>query len=144
MVSPSLLRVRSPTKLHRLTRCSELNMMEIRPPGLDPSGRKRYPVLLSVYGGPGSQQVSNKFKRDWSSYLACEKKYIIVIIDPRGTGFKGRKQRNPVRDNLGHYEVLDFIKTAGELGKRSYVDSRRIGIWGWVSPTCHEDLQTYG
>ena len=112
-------------------------MMEIRPPGLDPSGRKRYPVLLSVYGGPGSQQVTNRFKRDWSSYLACEKKYIMVIIDPRGTGFKGRKQRNPVRDNLGYYEVLDFIKTAGELSKRSYVDSKRIGIWGWVSRTRH-------
>jgi dipeptidyl aminopeptidase len=77
--------------------------------------------------------VSNKFERDWHSYLACEHKYIIVMIDGRGTGFKGRKLRNPITDNLGHYEVIDQIAAAREMVMRRYVDHERIGIWGWVS-----------
>ena len=110
----------------------KLNMLEILPPNMDTSGRKRYPVLIRVYGGPGSQMVSNVFTRDWHSYLACDRKYIVVMVDGRGTGFKGRALRNPVMDDLGHYEVVDQIKAAAEISKRNYVDSSRIGIWGWV------------
>ena len=113
-----------------------LNMLEIFPPGMDASGRKKYPVLIRVYGGPGSQMVSNKWEQDWHSYLACERKYIIVMVDGRGTGFKGRALRNPVMDQLGHWEVVDQIKAASEMKKREYVDSSRIGIWGWVGVSC--------
>ena len=115
--------------------CVELNVVEIIPPGIDTSGRKQYPVLVSVYGGPGSQMVSNKFERDWHDYLACEKKYIVIMVDGRGTGYKGRQLRNPVMDNLGRYEVMDQIAAAREMIKRPYVDRQRVGIWGWVSGT---------
>ena len=109
----------------------ELNVLEILPPGIDTSGRKKYPVLIRVYGGPGSQMVSNQWEREWHSYLACEKKYVILAIDGRGTGFKGRPLRNAVVDNLGHYEVIDQIAAARDAAKRTYVDHTRIGIWGW-------------
>lgn len=112
---------------------NKLNMLEILPPGIDTSGRKKYPVLIRVYGGPGSQMVSNRFERDWHTYLACEKKYVVVMVDGRGTGFKGRGLRNPVMDDLGHWEVVDQIKAAVEMTTRAYVDRSRIGIWGWVS-----------
>ncbi|KIR27438.1 dipeptidyl aminopeptidase [Cryptococcus deuterogattii LA55] len=109
----------------------ELNMLEILPPNIDITGRKKYPVLIRVYGGPGSQMVSNRFERDWHSYLAASQRYIIVMLDGRGTGFKGRNLRNPVRDDLGHWEVQDQIAAAREMAKRAYVDRSRIGIWGW-------------
>ncbi|WVR09063.1 hypothetical protein IAU60_006124 [Kwoniella sp. DSM 27419] len=109
----------------------ELNMLEIMPPNIDTSGRKKYPVLIRVYGGPGSQMVSNKFERDWHTFLAASMKYIVIMIDGRGTGFKGRQLRNPVRDNLGYYEVIDQIAAAKEMVKRGYVDRKRVGIWGW-------------
>ena len=130
--------------------------MERLPPNIDTSGRKKYPVLFQMsvpiqfnyiispqlqaaaehycrYGGPGSQKVSSVFTRAWDDYLACERKYIIVTVDGRGTGFKGRALRNPVTDNLGHWEVVDLIAAAREMTKRKYVDRSRIGIWGWVS-----------
>lgn len=110
---------------------NELNLVQITPPNFDASGRKKYPVLIRVYGGPGSQMVSNVWSRDWHTYLACEKKYIIVLVDGRGTGFKGRKLRNPVTDDLGHWEVVDQIAAAREMVKKVYVDRTRIGIWGW-------------
>lgn len=110
----------------------QLNMLEILPPNIDITGRKKYPVLIRVYGGPGSQMVSNRFERDWHSYLAASQRYIIVMLDGRGTGFKGRNLRNPVRDDLGRWEVQDQIAAAREMAKRAYVDRSRIGIWGWV------------
>ncbi|KAF8957141.1 dipeptidyl peptidase IV N-terminal region-domain-containing protein [Flammula alnicola] len=109
----------------------ELNVKELRPPRMDDSGRTKYPVLFRVYGGPGSQMVDLKFTRDWHEYLACAQQYIIVTVDGRGTGFKGRKLRNVVKDNLGFYETLDQIAAAKVWAKKPYVDPKRIGIWGW-------------
>ncbi|OCF39775.1 dipeptidyl aminopeptidase [Kwoniella heveanensis CBS 569] len=109
----------------------ELNMLEMLPPNIDTSGRKKYPVLIRVYGGPGSQMVSNRFDRDWHTFLVTSMKYVVIMIDGRGTGFKGRNLRNPVRDDLGHWEVVDQIAAAKEMVKRGYVDRDRVGIWGW-------------
>lgn len=109
----------------------ELNTMEILPPNFDDSGRTKYPVLFWVYGGPGSQQVSMKFQRDWHFYLASSLKYIVVLVDGRGTGFKGRSMRNPVKGDLGYWEAQDQINAARIWAAKSYVDRKRIGIWGW-------------
>lgn len=64
------------------------------------------------YGGPGSQLVDVRFSRDWHDYLACGMQYIVVTVDGRGTGFKGRRVRNPVKGNLGFYETEDQIAAA--------------------------------
>lgn len=118
----------------RLSCCFvEINVIEHLPPNFEASGRKKYPVLLNPYGGPGSQSVSYRFVRDWHHYLICEKKMIVLTVDGRGTGFKGRGFRNWVRDDLGRYETIDQVNAAKEWAKRRYVDIDRIGIWGWVS-----------
>ncbi|KAJ2927846.1 hypothetical protein H1R20_g9258, partial [Candolleomyces eurysporus] len=110
----------------------ELNVKEIRPPRMDDTGRQKYPVLFKVYGGPGSQQIDYRWARsDWYNYLTCGLKYIVVIVDGRGTGYKGRKLRNPVKGNLGFFETVDQIEAAKEWAKKPYVDPKRIGIWGW-------------
>jgi len=109
----------------------ELNSMELRPPRMDDSGRTKYPVLFRVYGGPKSQLVDLAFHRDWHHYVACSLQYIVVIVDGRGTGFKGRKLRNTVKGNLGFFETIDQIAAAKAWAKKPYVDPKRIGIWGW-------------
>ncbi|KAF8638411.1 hypothetical protein AX17_002236 [Amanita inopinata Kibby_2008] len=109
----------------------ELNVKEIRPPRMDDSGRTKYPVLFRVYGGPQSQLVDLKFNRDWHDFLVCGLQYIVVIVDGRGTGFKGRKLRNPVKGNLGYWETIDQINAAKVWASRGYTDPKRIGIWGW-------------
>ncbi|KZT20995.1 hypothetical protein NEOLEDRAFT_1074339 [Neolentinus lepideus HHB14362 ss-1] len=109
----------------------ELNVLEMRPPKMDDSGRTKYPVLFRVYGGPGSQLVSNRFERDWHHYVVCGLKYIVVVVDGRGTGLKGRKLRNTVRENLGFWETKDQINAARMWAAKTYVDPKRIGIWGW-------------
>ena len=71
------------------------------------------PYLRTIsYGGPGSQMVDKSFNRDWHEYLACRHQYIIVTVDGRGTGHKGRKLRNTVKGNLGFFETIDQINAA--------------------------------
>lgn len=100
----------------------------MRPPKMDDSGRTKYPVLFFVwvlgfgwypcflisnsYGGPESQKVNVEYKRDWHDYLVCTLQYIVVVVDGRGTGFKGRRLRNPVRYNMGFWETQDQINAA--------------------------------
>jgi dipeptidyl aminopeptidase/acylaminoacyl peptidase len=57
--------------------------------------------------------------------------FIVVIVDGRGTGFKGRAYRACVSKQLGKLEVEDQIFAARYLGGLSFVDEKRIAIWGW-------------
>jgi len=75
--------------------------------------------------------VHTRFERDWHNYLACSLKYVVVIVDGRGTGYKGRKLRNPIRGNLGFWETRDQIEAARIWAGKAYVDAKKIGIWGW-------------
>ncbi|BGO91105.1 Dipeptidyl peptidase 4 [Rhodotorula toruloides] len=109
----------------------EVNVVEMRPPGMDESGRTHYPVLFQVYGGPNSQMVNTRWQRDFQHYLTTQHNYIVVRIDPRGTGFRGRKFRTAVRGRLGELEARDVVETARRWAAKRYVDEKRIGVWGW-------------
>lgn len=89
--------------------------------------------MVLRYGGPASQKVTTTYSRDWHHYLASTKNYIIVTVDPRGTGAKGRKFRMPIRNRLGTLEAMDTVNAAKHYASLPYIDEERIGIWGWVS-----------
>jgi dipeptidyl aminopeptidase len=84
-----------------------------------------------MYQGPGSQSVEKKFNVDFQSYVAATLGYIVVTLDGRGTGFRGRKTRCIVRGNIGQWESHDQIAAAKMWAKKSYVDPERMAIWGW-------------
>ena len=100
----------------------------------DFSETKKYPVLMYVYGGPGSQEVQNSFKgaydQAWYQLLA-QKGYIVVCVDGRGTAGRGDEFKKCIYQQMGKYEALDQIAAARYLKTLSYVDSNRLGIWGW-------------
>ncbi len=109
----------------------ELNGYMIKPADFDPN--KKYPVLMYVYGGPGSQTVSNSWfgGRDyWHMHLANQG-YIIASIDNRGTGARGKDFKHITYGILGKYEVEDQIAGGKYLAGLEYTDAERIGIWGW-------------
>ncbi|WMJ72255.1 S9 family peptidase [Cytophagaceae bacterium ABcell3] len=110
---------------------TELNGFMITPSDFDAD--KEYPVLMTVYGGPGHQQVMNRWgghNHFWYHMLA-QKGYIVVCIDGRGTGGRGEAFKKSTQHNLGKYETEDVIATAKHLAALSYIDSDRIGIFGW-------------
>lgn len=107
-----------------------LNGSMIKPSDFDP--QKKYPVLMHVYGGPGSQTVRNAWGRRslWHMMIAT-KGIIVVSVDNRGTGFRGEEFKKMTYLQLGKFETIDQIETASHLGTLPYVDPDRIGIWGW-------------
>lgn len=66
-------------------------------------------MLINVYGGPGSQQVDERFKVNWGYYLATNKNVIYGAIDGRGSGFKGDKILHELYHKLGTVEIEDQI-----------------------------------
>ena len=107
-----------------------LNAWIIKPANFD--ANKQYPVLLTIYGGPGIQTVKNSWDYNmmWHHMLA-QKGYIVVSVDNRGTGARGNKFKNATYLQLGKLELEDYIETAKYLGSQNYIDAGRIGIWGW-------------
>lgn len=110
---------------------NDLNMWMIKP--LDFDASKKYPVLMYQYSGPGSQSVSNSFmgSNDYWYQMLANKGYIVVTVDGRGTGFKGRDFKKVTQKELGKLELKDQVDAAKLLGQRDYIDENRIGIWGW-------------
>ncbi|PLX01532.1 MAG: S9 family peptidase, partial [Marinilabiliales bacterium] len=108
----------------------ELNGWIIKPLNFD--NNKKYPVFMYVYGGPGSQTVTDSYSYDlaWHQMLA-QNGYIIVSVDNRGTGARGEKFKKMTYLQLGKYETEDQINAAKYLGGLPYVDKDRIGIFGW-------------
>ncbi len=109
----------------------DLNASIIRPADYD--NDRAYPVLMYVYGGPGSQTVRNSWGGSnyfWYQMLAS-KGYIVVSVDNRGTGARGYDFRTCTYRELGKLETEDQIAVARQLGEMENIDKDRIGIWGW-------------
>jgi len=106
----------------------ELNGWMIKPANFDQS--KKYPVVMTQYSGPNSQEVLDKWSIGWDDYLAQEG-FVIACVDPRGTGARGEEFRKMTYQQLGKYESDDQVEAAKYLGTLSFVDKNRIAIWGW-------------
>jgi dipeptidyl-peptidase 4 len=103
----------------------------IKPPGFKKG--KKYPLIFSIYGGPGIQTVVDQWGGGndfWHQYMAS-KGYIVVSIDNRGTGGKGEAFKKTTFKKLGQKESDDQIAAAKYFASQSYVDGNRIGIFGW-------------
>ena len=109
----------------------ELNGYMLKPSNFDPN--KKYPVLMYVYGGPGSQTVQNSWNssRDYWLMHLVNQGYIVASVDNRGTGARGKEFKHITYKTLGKYEVQDQIDAGKYLAGLPYTDPDRIGIWGW-------------
>jgi dipeptidyl-peptidase-4 len=109
----------------------KLNAWMIKPNDFDES--KKYPVFLTIYGGPGSQTVENSWGGSnyfWHQLLA-QKGYIVVSVDNRGTGGRGADFKKITYKQLGKYETMDQIEAAKYFATLPFVDAKRIGVQGW-------------
>lgn len=113
----------------------ELNGWMMKPANFDPN--KKYPVIMHQYSGPGSQEVLDNWGvgsfRDGGMFEAymCDKGYIMVCVDGRGTGGRGAEFEKCTYMFLGVKESHDQVEAARYLSGLPYIDGSRIGIWGW-------------
>jgi len=109
----------------------ELNASMIKPPDFNP--QKKYPVLVYTYGGPHAQVVRNAWGGAnflWHE-LMSQKGYIIFSVDNRGSAGRGHAFETPLHFRMGAQELSDQRDGVQYLKSLPYVDSNRIGIWGW-------------
>ena len=98
---------------------------------------KKYPVILFQYSGPGSQQVIDAWNAGSMGnggafdYYLAQQGFIVACVDGRGTGGRGAAFEKCTYLRIGELESRDQVETALWLGKQSYIDKERIGIWGW-------------
>ena len=94
---------------------------------------KKYPILIHGYGLAGSQMAGDWWGGKnylWHQYMAQEG-YIIVSINNRQTGGRGKAFKNLGYGDLGKWLINDHIETVKYLGNFSYADTSRVGVWGW-------------
>jgi dipeptidyl-peptidase-4 len=92
--------------------------------------KKKYPVLMEQYSGPGSQQVLDNWKFGWEQYLNQEG-YVVACVDPRGTGARGAAWQRQTYCQLGVKESEDQLSAGRYMATLPYVDKDRLAIWGW-------------
>ncbi|MCW5943228.1 MAG: DPP IV N-terminal domain-containing protein [Fimbriimonadaceae bacterium] len=96
-----------------------------KPSDFDPS--KKYPLLVSVYGGPESGQTVERFA---TPNAITEMGFLVAWFDGRGTNGRGAAFRHAVYRKLGVVEIDDQAAGVRELAKRPYVDASRVGVFG--------------
>lgn len=120
----------SPRELFSFTTSDgqDLDGFYIKPPNFDPE--KSYPLVISIYGGPGAQGVHNQFESNpWYQYLAQEG-FVVANVNNRGSGGYGRDFEKSVYLNLGEKEAYDFAETANYLGSKEWIDQDNMAIRG--------------
>jgi len=91
----------------------------------------QYPVVVSVYGGPHAQRVTNSWSpRDLYLHYLVQQGYLVFQLDNRGSYNRGKAFEDPIYRKLGVVEVADQIKGVEYLRSLPYVDSTKVAIYG--------------
>jgi dipeptidyl-peptidase-4 len=105
-----------------------LHYSMIKPANFDAA--KRYPVFLFTYGGPHSQRVTRQWGNLFNQYMA-QQGFVVFVLDNRGSSRRERAFTDVIYGNLGAHEVEDQLTGIDWLAKQSFVDPKRVGVFGW-------------
>jgi dipeptidyl-peptidase-4 len=92
--------------------------------------KEKYPILLSIYGGPGSKGISNTYKMTDGSQALAQLGFLVAVCDYRGVSGRGKNFQNLHYLKLGQVELEDHVAFVKALGQRPYADTSRVGITG--------------
>ncbi|GAB3745874.1 S9 family peptidase [Lysobacter olei] len=109
-----------------------LHYSVIKPTGFDP--KKKYPVVVYVYGGPATQTVTRAWPGrgdHWFNQYLAQQGYVVFSLDNRGTPRRGAAFGGALYGVQGTVEVEDQLKGVDWLQAQPWVDGQRIGVYGW-------------
>lgn len=107
-----------------------LDTLIIRP--ADFKKGKKYPVILSVYGGPGAKQVNDTPASYAADQCLADQGYIVVTMDGRGTPERDHDFERAIKNDFIDLPLKDQVDGLAALGKRyPELDMHRIGVYGW-------------
>ncbi len=110
---------------------TDLYCRMIKPIDFDPN--KKYPVIVYVYGGTHVQLVTESWMGGGDLFLnyMAQKGYVIFTLDNRGSANRGLTFEQAIFRNLGTLEVKDQIDGVNYLKSLNFVDTAKIGVYGW-------------
>ncbi|MDW7761662.1 MAG: S9 family peptidase [Acidobacteriota bacterium] len=106
----------------------DLDGILYKPAHFDPAAS--YPLILSVYGGPGAKRIYNRYNLADGNQALAQLGFIVASVDHRGVSGRGKTFQNLMYLNLGEIEVADHAAAVKHLGTLPYVDAGRVGIFG--------------
>lgn len=109
----------------------EIDFIEIKPANIDL--KKKYPLLVNVYGSPGSTTFTKKASLSLEESVVSGLEAIVLKIEPRGTGGKGWEFRSWVTGKLGYWEPRDITEVSRKFieHNKGIIDENSVAIWGW-------------
>ena len=97
------------------------------------SGPEPWPLILSVYGGPHAQMVSDNWGMtiDLRAQYLAERGFVVFKLDNRGSARRGLAFEGAIQRRLGAVEVADQVDGVRWLVERGLADPGRVGVYGW-------------
>ncbi|MEH0197169.1 S9 family peptidase [Caulobacter sp. CCNWLY153] len=99
----------------------------LKPANFDAS--KKYPVIVSVYGGPHAQRVTKAWNVSDEAFANAG--YVVFKLDNRGSSNRSTAFKTALDRRMGTVEVEDQFVGAAFLKTLPYVDAERLGVMGW-------------
>ncbi|MEE3135555.1 MAG: S9 family peptidase, partial [Candidatus Neomarinimicrobiota bacterium] len=98
------------------------------------NSNKKYPLIFHIYGGPSAPTVYNRWQGTslFFDNMLLERGYLVVRFDHRYATAISKKLENRLTLMVsGPTEIIDIVDGVRWLKSQTYVDSNRVGIWGW-------------
>ena len=93
---------------------------------------RRYPVILSVYGGPHVQVVRQAFAGLLVDQWLADQGFVVVRADGRGTPGRGRDWERALSGRLGELPLEEQVAALrAVVAQVPGLDPARVGITGW-------------
>lgn len=98
-----------------------------------PSRAGRAPVIVSVYGGPHAQMVTDSWGLtvDLRAQMLAVHGFVVLKVDNRGSWRRGKDFEAAIAGNMGDLEVADQVEGVRWLAAQGLADPSRVGIYGW-------------
>ena len=144
LAKTELIRVKSDDGLY------DLPMKVTWPVNFDKN--KKYPVLISIYGGPNAGTVMDSWTLGGNQQFYAKEGLIQVAMDHRASGHFGKEGVNYMYHNLGYWEMKDYTTMVKWLIANGGADPKKVCITGFSYGgymTCYaltyaSDVFTYG
>ncbi|HEV2176772.1 MAG TPA: S9 family peptidase [Terriglobia bacterium] len=102
----------------------------LKPADFNP--KKKYPVIVDVYGGPHVQMIQNRFGvTGLEDQLFAQEGFLVWQLDNRGSWGRGHAWESAIFEHMGQHELADQLDGVAYLKSLPFVDAHRLAIWGW-------------
>lgn len=110
----------------------DIDLMVIYPPNFN-ENRRKYPVLVTTYGGPGSKSVTYDYTVGFEEVVSSQLDAIVLKVDPRGTDGRGWTYKHYALFKLGYWEPRDITSVVSKFIEKNskWIDKDAVAMWGW-------------